>query len=251
MVGRYLLDKACADNDDNPETNGEYYLLEVLLNSKKGVKTVFDVGANLGDWALKACSFLGRDSVLYAFEPVKATFEALSNNVTGVVKPYNFALGEDNGESVVYISKEYAGTNSLIFNDYAGHSNKSEKILVRNGDSFCEENKIGRINLLKIDTEGYELSVLAGFQRMLKERRVDFVQFEYGGTWIYSRSLLKDAFMLFQGNNYRIGKIHPNFLEIFDQYDPKSENFSYSNWLAFYSEVDVPIKTLPHIRVSP
>jgi len=246
IIGRSLLDAVRNDNNDNSSTNGEYYLLEMLLEKDQKSKVVFDVGANVGEWASTASSFLVQDAVIYAFEPVKETFQALSRAANEIIRPINFALGKENGEAIVYTSKMYAGTNSLVFNDYVGHSDKTEKILVRSGDSFCEENNIDKINFLKIDTEGYELSVLSGFQRMMREGRIDFIQFEYGGTWIYSRSLLRDVFVLFQKNNYQIGKIHPNSVEIFNQYDPKCETFSYSNWIAIRPGMDIPVSAFKH-----
>ena len=45
-------------------------------------------------------------------------------------------------------------------------------------DQFCETERIERINFLKVDVEGFELSVLRGAERLLKEHRVDYICFE-------------------------------------------------------------------------
>jgi hypothetical protein len=45
-------------------------------------------------------------------------------------------------------------------------------------DHFCDTEAIERIHFLKVDVEGYELSVFRGAQQLLKERRVDYVCFE-------------------------------------------------------------------------
>lgn len=46
-------------------------------------------------------------------------------------------------------------------------------------DGFCNENDIGRIDLLKVDTEGSELLVLRGAEKMLSQGRVRFVYIEF------------------------------------------------------------------------
>jgi len=42
-------------------------------------------------------------------------------------------------------------------------------------DSFCAQKKIDQIDLLKIDTEGHEMCVLKGAEKLLSEKRIDFV----------------------------------------------------------------------------
>jgi hypothetical protein len=46
-------------------------------------------------------------------------------------------------------------------------------------DVFCEENSIGSIDILKIDTEGFDLIVLQGAERMLQNGRIKFIHVEY------------------------------------------------------------------------
>jgi hypothetical protein len=45
-------------------------------------------------------------------------------------------------------------------------------------DEFCNTERIERINFLKVDVEGFELSVFRGAERLLRERRVDYICFE-------------------------------------------------------------------------
>lgn len=64
-------------------------------------------------------------------------------------------------------------TNSL--NDWAMNEDpnaKKENILILTGDDVCKEKGIQSIDLLKIDTEGYELPVLQGFDQMLKTGKI-------------------------------------------------------------------------------
>ena len=53
-----------------------------------------------------------------------------------------------------------------------------ELVQVLTIDHFCVSKNIDRIDLLKIDTEGYDLTVLRGGNRMLSERHVRCVLVE-------------------------------------------------------------------------
>ena len=56
----------------------------------------------------------------------------------------------------------------------------TEVIEVSTGDQFCATNNIDEIDLLKIDTEGYEMPVLQGFSNMLKHSKINAVYCEVG-----------------------------------------------------------------------
>ena len=90
----------------------------------------------------------------------------------------------------------------------------------------------GVIDFCKIDVEGHELEVLRGMVDSLKAKTVRIIQFEYGGTNIDSRVLLKDIFAFFDTFGYQLWKIKPNGLEPVEQYTQSLENFQYQNWIA-------------------
>jgi FkbM family methyltransferase len=52
-------------------------------------------------------------------------------------------------------------------------------VSVRTIDDFCAEQAIAEIDLLKIDTEGYDLQVLEGARSLLTRGRVRFVYSEF------------------------------------------------------------------------
>jgi FkbM family methyltransferase len=53
-------------------------------------------------------------------------------------------------------------------------------------DFFCSRNDIGQIDVLKSDTQGYDLEVLRGATRMMREARVKTVYFEVNFSEIYA-----------------------------------------------------------------
>jgi FkbM family methyltransferase len=143
--------------------------------------TVVDVGGNIGQ-SVESYVNNFKDPVIYSFEPVNETFKLLKKNVGGLkgVNCYNMAMGSENKIQTIYIQSD-SGLNSL--NDQFNQLNKSavtQQITVEKLDNFCEANKVNRIHLLKIDTEGYEMEVLKGAGELIKQKKIDFILAEVG-----------------------------------------------------------------------
>ena len=69
---------------------------------------------------------------------------------------------------------------------------------------------------------------------MLESGAVKRIQFEYGGTYIDSRTLLKDIFDLLIPLGYKMGKVMPNRVMLVEKYLQKFENYQYQNWVALH-----------------
>jgi len=162
----------------------------LLAFAKLGIppeaKVVFDVGANAGQFALLADKYF-YSADIYSFEPVASTFSQLENSVAGKqnIKPYRLGLFSRNGHAEINVTS-YSPANSMLnvhpdydkaYGNVVQETGKKETIEIRTIDSFVEENKIGKIDLLKIDVEGVEADVLLGAKQTLKER-VDRVYIE-------------------------------------------------------------------------
>ena len=146
------------------------------------INTVFDVGANVGQTAIWFNDYLKLASV-YSFEPVKNTYLKLVENTSRIdqVKCFNLALGErEELLKIKLFSDESSTLNSLKESSQNLNSNFSETIEVVTGDQFCLNNKIGQIDLLKIDTEGFEIEVLNGFSEMLLNGKIKAIYCEVG-----------------------------------------------------------------------
>ena len=64
-------------------------------------------------------------------------------------------------------------------------------------DNFCKINDIKHIDILKIDTEGYEEKVISGAKRMLKNQKIDIIQIELTHSDIYKNqnsNFVKNSF---------------------------------------------------------
>jgi FkbM family methyltransferase len=139
--------------------------------------TVFDVGANEGQ-TLKWIRFYQPAAKIYSFEPVRSTFDILKSNVVNYPDCVleKLALGEAKGQKKIKIFPASSVLNSL--NEYAmykGADAIEEVITVDTLDNYCFEKTVDRIDFLKIDTEGYELNVLLGAEKLLAEKRISFI----------------------------------------------------------------------------
>ncbi len=72
---------------------------------------------------------------------------------------------------------------------------------------------------------------------MLVEKQIGIIQFEYGGSNIDARVLLKDLFDIFNGLPYKFYKIYPKGTHEVAGYSQQFENFQYSNWLVLNTGV--------------
>jgi FkbM family methyltransferase len=146
----------------------------------------FDVGANDGETAVTALRQFPKARVI-SFEPHPVTFSELMTRMGDEARfqGVNSALGSEIGEVEMF---EYGGSskiNSLTDDaQYAvryGMKGKGLRIGVQctTLDAYCAQNKIERIDVLKIDTEGFDFTVLQGSIVMLQKHAIKFIYFEF------------------------------------------------------------------------
>lgn len=153
---------------------------------------VFDVGANVGEISLLFSRFVGPRGQVHSFECSHNTFRRLSEiiSISGSknIKQNNTCLSDSNGTAEFHIyDDEHAAWNTMAnrpLQDYGINIRpiSVEKVPTTTIDAYCESNNIQRIDLLKIDVEGAEYQVLKGAERMMRERRIKCVIFEFGAT---------------------------------------------------------------------
>lgn len=149
----------------------------------KSLDVLFDVGANMGqtrNWF----RYYKPQAKIFCFEPVKSTFGQLVNNCKndGNCVLENLAFAEKRGEKTIRLFEEnFAVLNSLIdrlMNDKVGA--REERIQMETLDNYCEKNMISKIDLLKIDTEGYDIHVLEGARNMMEKAGISMIYCETG-----------------------------------------------------------------------
>jgi len=221
-------------NNCNMLHNGES---KVIKNFIKKNDIVLDVGANVGDWTKYVLITKKFQCLIYAFEPVPNIYkslEQLKNQFNNNILSFNLALGKKDSEAEINYLPECSGCSSLFNRTILSnkYSIQKTKVTITHLDKFAEEHGITHINFLKIDTEGAELDVLLGAKNLLKNNKVDIIQFEYGGTYRDAHIKLFDVYSYLKENQYLIFRITPNGLIYIPEWNENLENFEYSNYLA-------------------
>lgn len=149
-------------------------------------ETVVDVGANIGYTSSLAAVRAGPNGRVLSFEPHPAVFELLERNVKRWA-----AQGIATVEAQPRALSDHAGRGALAVVGAAFHLNMGLATLRTAEDARPGEEVVGvelaraddalgerTIGLMKIDVEGHEPEVLAGAERMLRERRIRDLIFE-------------------------------------------------------------------------
>lgn len=151
--------------------------------------TIFDVGANIGQSIhLFKKRFLMAE--IHSFEPSKVAYEKLCNilkkeeNVT--IK--NMALGALQGEQTLFVNS-HGELSSFLKpgNKCGGEIITQETVAMDTLDHYCQESGLRKIDILKIDTQGYELEVLNGGYQMLCRGNIHLIYLEVTFTEMYER----------------------------------------------------------------
>ena len=219
-LSKAMLNRALGNNNGNMATNGEISLIRQVLGRRVTEDhnfVVFDVGANIGEYTasiLDVAESMGGKLAVHCFEPSPVTFSklkaAMAQKYQSEKKVFciNAGLGDLEGIMELYIKEEGSGINSFYNRrlERLGISyDETETVQVTTVDAYCRKESIPYIDFLKVDVEGHELAVMRGATGMLKKQAIDYIQFEYGGCWVDSRTLFLDMYDLLTSFGYIIG----------------------------------------------
>ena len=220
--------KGMANYSYNINLNGEMRALKIL--GRHGMATIFDVGANVGEWSELAASANPGASV-HGFELAPATYEMLDKRVGGhpQITAQPFGLSDREGVTDFFFFPDHEVHSSMVA--LVDYEHRLEQGQTRRGEDYCRDQGIERVDFLKIDVEGVEHLVLKGFEDMLKNGRIRVIQFEYGPPNLSSGFMLRDFHALLEPFGFRIGKIYPHTVK-FKAYAPADDNFMGGNFLA-------------------
>ena len=160
----------------------EPYETQLILRQARVGEVVVDVGANIGYYTVLLADKVGKNGKVYAFEPDKTNFEILVKNIKENdlknVVAVNAAVGSRSGKLKLYKSKENLGDHKLY--DQNPPVDKSTSSLKKGGSLKTEIVKIIKldeyladikVDLLKIDTQGWEPEVIEGAKEIIKKNK--------------------------------------------------------------------------------
>jgi FkbM family methyltransferase len=156
------------------------------------VDVVFDVGANIGQFA-KKLRISGYTGEIYSFEPLEAEHMLLTKSALGdknwtVVN--RCAVGSTSGHVDIRVSKNSYSSSILEINqrhikaDPTSQVVDIQQVQIITLDGFTKDVNLHQKKVwLKIDTQGFEYEVLLGAKETLP--KVDYVQVEMSIEELY------------------------------------------------------------------
>lgn len=187
---------------------------------------IFDIGANQGQ-SIERFKKIFEQPNIHAFEPIKSEFNILKEKYYNDknITLNNLAVGNINNQKKNFYVNTKTSTSS--FNKLKSNSkwlktrskeqnistNKFTKEIVKINivtiDNYCLKNNIKKIDILKIDTQGYEDKILEGAKKILSGGIVSIIELEIMFDNVYQKYLTFSKIEKFLiHNNFRLGGIN-------------------------------------------
>ena len=155
---------------------------------------LIDVGAHYGE-TIKIFQKNFKFKKIYSFEASPLNFKVLKKNISNHlsnIEIYNYGLGANSSDSFINQTGESSSSTVNEINRNSNYFAKKLKILnVKNHnlfikkipiqiitlDNFIDKKKIQNVDILKIDTEGFEFNVLKGLK--INHKKIKLIYFEH------------------------------------------------------------------------
>ena len=187
----------------------------------KSEPVIFDVGANKGQ-SITRYKKLFQNPIIHSFEPNIDEVNILKQKYINDKDLYlnNVAVGDKKGNLEFNINARsgHSSFKNLIPNttwikkrsnsikiDDKNYTTKKVNAEVITLDDYVNEKNLTNIDILKIDTQGFEDKVLVGAQNLLKNNRIKLIQLELIFSEIYENPLnIYDVEKTLIPNNYKL-----------------------------------------------
>jgi len=156
---------------EKEETNLVVKILNELIKQEREIY-FYDIGANTGYYGILA-GYLGKGKIkCYSFEPVKEYCNCIQesirlNRLENLIKIFNSALGDKDEKKFLYLAR---GAGSGFDDNLVDYSNCPKRLVgVKRLDNVIYNKKLEMPGFIMIDVDGYELNVLKGAEKVIKE----------------------------------------------------------------------------------
>lgn len=208
---------------------GGDYVRDVRRISSTSVDVIFDVGANDGQSARRFLKGF-RTAKIVCFEPFSDAYQRLQQLAAphSRITTVRAACGAEPGRASLFrfgldqtnslLPKAEGADSYLADPDYMAERG-NEQVDVISVDAYCETHNITSIDLLKIDTQGYEIEVLKGARQMLSSNAIRFVYAEVCFVPYYvNQPLFQDVYEYLFARGFRlVGLYETGYLTHFYQ----------------------------------
>jgi FkbM family methyltransferase len=212
------------------------FIREVVAKIRPEV--CLDIGANQGDYSNLLLTYTQAE--VHCFEPLDPMVRKLTERFEDHayrVQIHSMCLADYNGTTTIKYDPNETMMTSLANEVKHKSATFSQTVEVKKLDSFIESFYGKKVDLIKIDTEGFEKEVLIGSLDFLTRFKPAFIQFEFGQLQLLRCQTLHELCNIVDG--YDLHQITPNGLARRNSIDFLSNIFIYSNFVLVRKDVDL------------
>ncbi len=151
---------------------------------------VVDIGSNIGYYVLLEARLVGERGRVVAIEPEPRNIDLLRRNITlnalANVTVIEGAIGDQNGPGIVYLS-DHSNWHSMFPSEKCQLG--TIEVKVYRLDSLVEHLMLPRIDLIRMDVQGYEVTIMKGMMRTIEKFRPRLV-IELHPHWVGGRKIV-------------------------------------------------------------
>ncbi|KMQ72131.1 FkbM family methyltransferase [Chryseobacterium koreense] len=191
-VDQYIFDQGIYEKD----------IIRKIREHLSPEKTMLDIGGNIGQHSLLLAPYCKK---IYAFEPIPAIYsefkQSISANRYENIELHNTAISDENSEKTIYFSSKNAGSSSFL-SILAENRTPIKVHTSKIADIISNDVKV---DVVKIDVEGFEAKVILGNRDFfVKNRPIIFLEFCPSNIDTEGTFKAKDLVSFFIENQYEI-----------------------------------------------
>ncbi len=195
-------------------SNGEYEteVAKIITMSLAPGFVALDIGANIGIQSMRMSRCVGESGKVYSFEPLAHLQEKFKQNIAlnscGNIKLFPWALSDKAETLSMKVDVKDWNQGAFTLSDLS-HAGTPQQITIKVPDEVDEIKNAERIDLVKIDVEGFEYHVLRGLGSTLKKHRPRII-FEYDARyWTRTGQQIADCIAYLKHLDYAIYQTTP------------------------------------------
>jgi FkbM family methyltransferase len=176
------------------KTKQDAYEIELLKKYIKSGDTIIDIGSNIGFYASILSDLAGSKGHVHCFEPDITNFKHLQREVAKLTNTTinNKAVGPRTEKIKIYTSKELNVDHRTYQPDEYDKETEIDAVSLDEYLMNLNAGKIARVDLIKMDIQGFEMQAIKGMQRTLTENKTIKLISEF---WPYGLDKAKSSAM--------------------------------------------------------
>ncbi|HTB99262.1 MAG TPA: FkbM family methyltransferase [Ferruginibacter sp.] len=192
------------------ESDYELNNINFLHNYVEKGMIIIDVGAHIGLLSIIMADKVGATGKIISFEPTPSTFAILQKTIAinekkNIITPIRKAISDKPGKTYFYVTDIDAHNSNSLSNNNRDYGNEHKiDIDLTSIDELKTELKLPTIDLIKIDAEGAELSVLKGASNVIQQHMPKIILALHPASIINFGNSLSEIWDFIAGYNYTV-----------------------------------------------